>query len=738
MNKYFFSLVLFLCSFFCFSQQNKIDSLRTLLKRLNPVPSIEFVPTIEAKNAKKCNDTTYINVLNALAWELRKSSPDTAIILSTEALNLSLTGFKSEEMSSSLKRIRERDIAKSYHQLGVFNYLKGSYPLSLDYYFKALKIRESLNDKGGISITNGNIGVIYRNQGNYPQALNYYFKALKMDEESGHKNGVSRQLTNIGNIYGNEGDYPKALNYFLKALKMEEELGNKNEFAVVLGNIGAVYYSQATYPKALGYYFKALKMVEELGDKSGIARYLGNIGLVYEQQASASESLRDLTGSDSLNKKALNYYFRALQMAEEFGDKNGIAQHLGNIGYVYKKINRYHEAEDYLQRALALSTEINALNLVKEQHQSLSALYEQTHQAAKSLEHYKKYIEAKDSLFNEENTKKTVRSEMNFEFEKKQAIEKAEQEKQNEITQQEKQKQKIILILVSCFLLLVAVFASFMFNRWRITQKQKQVIEKQKEKIVDSITYAQLIQQSILMEESEMQKFLPECFIYFQPKDIVSGDFYWCTKINEKILIAAVDCTGHGVPGAFMSMIGNTLLNQIVNEKQITMPSEILKLLNLEVIESLHQTKDGALSRDGMAIALCSIDYKNNQLEYAGAENPLYMVSDNEITIINADRHGIGSGGLMAKKNNSSTTEYTNHIVPIKKDMSIFLFTDGYMDQFGGNERKKFGIQKFKELLLTNQHLSMQGQKEIIAKAHQAWKKGTAQIDDILVIGVRI
>jgi serine phosphatase RsbU (regulator of sigma subunit) len=277
-----------------------------------------------------------------------------------------------------------------------------------------------------------------------------------------------------------------------------------------------------------------------------------------------------------------------------------------------------------------------------------------------------------------------------------------------------------------------------MFNRWRITQKQKLIIEKQKEKIVDSITYAQLIQQSILMEESEIQKLLPDSFIYFQPKDIVSGDFYWCSVINNKIIIAAVDCTGHGVPGAFMSMIGNTLLNQIVNEKQITKPSEILRLLNQEVIESLHQTKDGALSKDGMAISLCSIDFKNNQLEYAGAENPLYLLVDKEITVINADKHGIGSGGLMAKKNNPLTTDYTNHIIPIKKDMSVFLFSDGYMDQFGGSERKKFGIQKFKELLLNNQQLSMQQQKEVIAKAQKDWKGNTAQVDDILVMGVKL
>ncbi len=267
---------------------------------------------------------------------------------------------------------------------------------------------------------------------------------------------------------------------------------------------------------------------------------------------------------------------------------------------------------------------------------------------------------------------------------------------------------------------------------------QKEEAEKQKEKIIDSIIYAKRIQQSILMEESEIQNYLPDSFIYYQPKDIVSGDFYWCSKIEDKIILAAIDCTGHGVPGAFMSMIGNTLLNQIVNEKHITIPSEILRLLNLGVFEALHQNKDGALSDDGMDISLCAFDFKKNELQFAGAQNPLFLVSDNRIEIIKGNIHGVGGGGMTAKILDPMKTTYTNHIVPIKKNMSIYLFSDGYMDQFGGSERKKFGVQKFKELLLNNQELSMQKQKEIFMSAHAQWKGKATQIDDILMIGVKL
>jgi len=267
--------------------------------------------------------------------------------------------------------------------------------------------------------------------------------------------------------------------------------------------------------------------------------------------------------------------------------------------------------------------------------------------------------------------------------------------------------------------------------------EQKKIVEKQKEKIIDSITYAQRIQQSILMEEAEVQNYLPNSFIYFQPKDIVSGDFYWCSKLNDKIIIAAVDCTGHGVPGAFMSMIGNTLLNQIVNEKHITKPSEILELLNLGVYEALHQKKDGALSDDGMDIALCTIDYKNNEVHFSG-QNPLYVVSDGQIEVIEGDVNGIGGGGMIAKLHDPLKKVFTNHVIPIKDGMSIYLSTDGYLDQFGGSDRKKFGIKKFKDLLLSSQHLSMKKQKELIALAHTEWKRNTVQIDDVLIIGIRV
>ncbi len=709
------NIVFLICNLFCSAQNRNtsgelnrtIDSLLVLLKNDKP-------------------DTNKVIHLYQLTREFQLTGDyQKGLNYGTEALDLAIIlDFK-------------KGMAQSTNNNGNIYLKQADYYHALDYYRKALNIDKEVRNKKGIAARSCNIGIVYKELGNYPKALDYYFEALKMDEELRDKGGIATDIGNIGLVYSEQDNYPKALNYYFKALKMAEELGYKNGIAADLGNIGIVYGNIGDHTKALVYFFKALKNAEELGDKSLIAILLGNIGNVYLNQGNYS--------------KALNHYFKALKMKEKICDKNGIANTLGNIGSLYTKTGKFKEAGKYLIRAYAIDDSIHAMDNLLQIEDHLSRLYDTIGEHKLALIHYKKSIALKDTLFSQENKKQLIRKEMNYEFDKKESATKTENDKQQAVAMAESNKQKIIIWSVICGLLLVIVFAGFVFRSLRITRKQKQIIElqknevsiqkeiveRQKEKIVDSITYAQRIQQSILIEESEVQSYLSECFIYFQPKDIVSGDFYWCSKIDDKIIIAAVDCTGHGVPGAFMSMIGNTLLNQIVNEKRITKPSEILRLLNLGVYEVLHQQKVDALSDDGMDTALCCIDYKNNELQYAG-QNPLYLLSNDQMEVIKGDIYGIGGRGAIAKLHNQLKKEFANHVIPIKKNMSIYLFSDGYMDQFGGDKRKKFGTQKFKELLLNNRHRSMQNQKELIKSAHIEWKGSSPQIDDILVIGIRI
>ncbi len=266
----------------------------------------------------------------------------------------------------------------------------------------------------------------------------------------------------------------------------------------------------------------------------------------------------------------------------------------------------------------------------------------------------------------------------------------------------------------------------------RIDKLRNQVEYSHKE-IIDSVQYAKKIQQAILPSQEYVNSILPDSFIFFKPKNIVSGDFFWVNKIDEyRVLFAAVDCTGHGVPGAFMSIMGYHLLERIITEQKLEEPAQILNELSNEVIKSLKQTTELESVKDGMDIALCKIDHKNHTLQYAGAHNPLYLIRNGVLTEIKADRKSVGiSVG-------SKITHFSNHTVNIEKGDCIYVFSDGYVDQKGGPENVKFFYQPFKELLVKIHQENMQEQRLTLEKVLAEWKGDKGQIDDILVMGVRI
>jgi len=257
-------------------------------------------------------------------------------------------------------------------------------------------------------------------------------------------------------------------------------------------------------------------------------------------------------------------------------------------------------------------------------------------------------------------------------------------------------------------------------------------IAEQKKELDDSINYAQKIQQAMLPSEQTLKKLLPNSFLSFKPRDIVSGDFYWIIKKNNKIFVAAVDCTGHGVPGAFMSIIGFDLLQKFANELGIEQPAQILNHLNNGIVNAFGKNIDKTSVRDGMDIALCAIDMKNNLLEYAGAIIPLYLLRDNKIIEIKGNRFSIGM--IESQENN----QYDNHIVNLKENDVIYLFSDGYVDQFGGSAGKKLMYKQFRDLLLNIHNLPMKKQKAFLEENIVKWKGDYEQVDDILVIGIRI
>jgi len=276
--------------------------------------------------------------------------------------------------------------------------------------------------------------------------------------------------------------------------------------------------------------------------------------------------------------------------------------------------------------------------------------------------------------------------------------------------------------------------------------EQNELLEKQKKAILDSINYAQKIQQATLPDQAVINELIPENFIIFRPRDIVSGDFYWLTRVENQSIIAAADCTGHGVPGAFMSMLGAAFLNEIVNKEYITHPGVILRKLRKEVIEALQQKGEYGEQKDGMDIALCSIDFEKMHLQFAGANNPLCLVRKNDVEIISGARtfnfedcvlYEI-KGDRMPIGIHYRMDNFTMHEVRLHPGDSLYIFSDGYADQFGGPEGEKFKSRSFKELLLQNCQKSMEEQKIILEQKLEEWKEGYEQIDDILVIGFRV
>ena len=266
-----------------------------------------------------------------------------------------------------------------------------------------------------------------------------------------------------------------------------------------------------------------------------------------------------------------------------------------------------------------------------------------------------------------------------------------------------------------------------------LVEKQKEV-EHQNEKIselyeevTDSIKYAKGLQEAILPPKEFVEEVMPNSFVLYKPKDIVSGDFYWIEKKNNKVYFAAVDCTGHGVPGAFMSIVGYNALNEAL--RQFDTPAEILDSLNQGISKTLHNNAMGSTTKDGMDLALCCYDVATNEIQYAGAYNPLYLIRNKEITQIKADKFAIGTYF------EDNTKKYTNHVIKLEKDDYIYIFSDGYADQFGGPKGKKFMYKRFRDYLLSLTGKSMETQKHFLNNGIEQWKGPLEQIDDILVIG---
>ncbi|MCX7955221.1 MAG: tetratricopeptide repeat protein [Bacteroidales bacterium] len=683
--------------------------------------------------------------------------------------------------------------------------IQGRYQIALNTYFTILKLYDELKNLTAISVTLNNIGNTYKNLGNYDIALQYYIKSLNVKRLIDDKKGIATILSNIANILVIQGKYKEAMEYYNKSLRYHEQLKDKKGTALTLNNIGLIYENQKDYDHALEYYFKSLKIREEIEDKKGIAESFNNIGYIYFKK--------------NKFKEALNYFEKSLMIRNEIGDKKGIAKTLSNMGHTYFVLNNFNKAKEYLYKSIKISEEITDKYIRSKAYSLLSKIYFRENNIIKSKEYGEKaymfgdetgnienkkdaseildsiywkignyklsrkyyglYITYRDSIQNEENRKMVLQQYYRILYEKKRATDSITYAKTIEIKNLEIQKQhgearknKLIAIITFIGTIVVVTLLLFVYNSLRITKKQKKIIESQKDLITSqkekieeihnelksSIKYAKKIQEAVLPSGKIINLLRREHFIIFIPKDVVSGDFYWFNIVNNVEIYAVADCTGHGVPGGFMSMLGIAFLNEIVRKKEITQANYVLNELRREIISSLKQQGLQNEQKDGMDISLFVFDRTNNTCQWAGANNSLYIISTckalNVKKYINAndiqnvvieyqnfysvyyffelkpDKMPIAIHPIM--------NDFTNYEFQLSSGSLVYLFSDGYADQFGGEKNKKYSYKRFIKTLLQICHLSLSEQKLYLENEILKWKGNNEQTDDITVMGIKI
>lgn len=575
-------------------------------------------------------------------------------------------------------------------------------------YLSALKIREKLKDTRGIGITKYNISLLFSSLENNKEALRYAFESQEQFEDVKYIDDLCMGWLHISVLYDEAGDQEKRVKYLKEALRLLPKLKDQTVIAFVYNDLGVLYSDQKKMDSVLICYQKAFYHDSLALNSYGMTKVLNNLGMFYGRKGDF--------------KKAIEYTSRSVEIAE----KNNIYL---SLKYSYANLAGFYEQIGDFQNAFIAMT---------------------------------KYQDINKKLYKDESQRLANEMEAKFQDEKKQLVI-DKQKKESEIKdvriakqEEESRRKNQQLIFIGVGLVLMLLISINIFRNLQRKKRDNALITSQKEEIFhqkeelqekhteikDSIDYAKRIQTALLTSDEYWNEISDDHFILFQPKDVVSGDFFWAFQTETpkgKIAIwCAADCTGHGVPGAFMSMLGISFLNEIVVERKITDASEILEKLREKIINALVQKKGEVKQRDGMDIALCVWNKSKDTLEFAGANNPLWILrkcgdSDQEYTLLELkpDKIPVGQYG-------DTLDSFTNQTIQLNKGDMIYSFSDGFSDQFGGPQGKKLRSSNFKNILLECAYLTGSEQKTILAEKFQDWKGKIEQIDDVCVIGIRI
>lgn len=714
MSKFFTAIIFFLLNHLCISQasHHNLDSLKGVCED------------------KKVHDTLRCDALFKMATPYLSSNPDTAF-----KIGKTLFEFASQKKISKW-------IVNGYSIQGMSLYMQGNYNESLKYLTKALDLAKTKGTQVQVAIIYNNIGNVYKDQGNYLKCLDYYFAALNVHEKRNYKKGMAIVNANIGGVYYFIDNYQKALDHYFTASNFFTELDNKSGLALLKGNVGNIYYVEKDFLKALNYYKEAVSLCDTIGDLSGKARNLGNIGLVLAELGSFTE--------------AVDFCNKAIKIDQELQDESGLAIRFKIIGEIYSKQKNFKKAEDYFEKALNISYKLNMLENISTAEKEISDIHVLNKNFSLAYEHYIKHIKARDSLLNQEKNDEITRLEMNYSFDKKsladsiKGVERIIQEQLKHHQALKVQRTYTYGGVIAFALTLLIAAISFRAYKTKkrsniiisqqkdeveiqrnVAQHQKELVEEKQKEIIDSINYAQRIQRSLLANAKLLNDNLSDHFILFKPKDIVSGDFYWGAILaNGQFALVTADSTGHGVPGAIMSMLNIACLNESL-AKGLTSPNEILFETRKSIIEHLKNDGSNDGGKDGMDCSILCFDIQKKLLRCSAANNPIWIIRKNELIEIKPDKMPVG-------KHEKDTELFTLHEHELLSGDMIYALTDGYPDQFGGARGKKFMSKTLKEVLLNIAQLPLDEQKKKLNDTFNNWIGDLEQIDDVTIIGIRI
>ncbi|MGE0637422.1 MAG: tetratricopeptide repeat protein [Bacteroidia bacterium] len=685
------------------------------------VPSLLLAQSFSADSIKialaqaKTSEQKLV-LLNKLSAVLSGLNPDSAEYYANRALALARRMENKKEEALALKH------------LGWALSKQGDDQKAIGFYREGAVIAKEINDKIAQGEIYRSIGAAQYHFAEYDSALANYFIALELFKAAKDTTRFAGVLNNIGTVYYFTRRDSLAAQYYTEALEIYKRTEDEIGLAKQYGNLGLLYIRAEDTFKAIEYSVKSLEYYLETNEQAGIATSYLNLGVAYEQ-------------ADKFDK-ALENVNKSLEIRTKLGDKRGIAVATAMVANVFFESKQYSKAIEHYKIALPLCKEVKLKAYIFEMMNNMATSYKELGKYREAANLYPQLMSIKDSIYNIETSEQISGLEAKYKAEMEAQYETQKKDNEIKLLTQEAEIQNLSLKRRSTylwaaagFIILLWVILGISYNAYRSKQKTNAVLEKknkeisrQKEEITDSINYAQTIQRAILPPEKLLQKYLPDSFVIFRPKDIVSGDFYW-TANSQLVYFAAVDCTGHGVPGAFMSIIGHNSLNRAVKDFKLTHPAEILDKL-VELVTEALRAENQTEVKDGMDIALCCLDTQQMKLEYAGAYNPLYVIRKGEVLEYKADRQPIGA---FEKR-----LPFTNHVIELQKDDCIYVFSDGVADQFGGEKGKKLGTKRLKEWLVAAAHLPASEQYTQLNTRLTQWQGTEEQTDDVTLIGVRV